>query len=288
MNAKRVGGVGGVRATIVPLVALVALVAAAADIAAVPDGVAGADLVGVFAREVDRRLDVPAGEQEAYLRRLEGGLEAAGVAQLPAQYVFLVDRSAMVQAGFLFWRSPSASWEFIGAMPVSTGRPGSFEHFLTPIGVFEHTLANPDFRSEGTLNKNGIRGYGRRGMRVFDFGWVTGERGWGRGGTSPMRLQLHATDPDLLEPRLGRRESKGCIRVPASLNEFLDRRGVLDAEYLRAAERGERLWVLRPDREPTRWPGKYLVIIESERTARPDWARPGPARLARAGAQEGC
>ena len=44
------------------------------------------------------------------------------------------------------------------------------------------------------------------------FGWVIAERGWGAGGMSPMRLQMHATDPDRLEPRLGRAESKGWIR----------------------------------------------------------------------------
>ena len=43
----------------------------------------------------------------------------------------------------------------------------------------KHSLANMDFRAEGTFNDNGIRGYGRKGMRVFDFGWVVSERGWG-------------------------------------------------------------------------------------------------------------
>ena len=46
-----------------------------------------------------------------------------------------------------------------------------------------------------------------------------------------MRLQMHATDRDRLEPRLGRRESKGCIRIPASLSVWFDRYGVLDAAY---------------------------------------------------------
>jgi hypothetical protein len=36
--------------------------------------------------------------------------------------------------------------------------------------VFEHTLDNPDFRAEGTVNEFGIRGYGTKGMRIFDFG----------------------------------------------------------------------------------------------------------------------
>ena len=67
-------------------------------------------------------------------------------------------------------------------------------------------------RARGT--SLGIRGYGVKGMRVFDFGWVTGERTWGDGGLSPMRLQLHSTDPDVLEPRLGflhRRDAFACL-----------------------------------------------------------------------------
>jgi len=32
-------------------------------------------------------------------------------------------------------------------------------------------LANMDYRAEGTLNKLGLRALGRKGMRVYDFGW---------------------------------------------------------------------------------------------------------------------
>ena len=50
-----------------------------------------------------------------------------------------------------------------------------------------------------------------------------GERGWGAGGKSIMRLQMHVTDPDVLERRLGERASNGCIRISATLNRFIDR-----------------------------------------------------------------
>ena len=53
-------------------------------------------------------------------------------------------------------------------------------------------------------------------------------KGGANGAMSVMRLQMHATDPDHLEQRLGTAQSKGCIRIPASLNEFIDRHGVLD------------------------------------------------------------
>jgi hypothetical protein len=154
---------------------------------------------------------------------------------------------------------------------VSTGRPGTYDHFVTPLGVFEHTPHNLDFRAEGTMNEFGIRGYGARGMRIYDFGWAQGERGWGGGGTSQMRLQMHATDPDKLEPILGIRHSKGCIRIPAALNEFFDEYGILDADYEALAAAGQSLWVLTPQRAPTSWAGRYLVVINSERKTRPAW-----------------
>src|SRR6202012_3083134 len=147
------------------------------------------------------------------------------------QYVVIVDRNPLVQALMIYWMAADHSFHFIGASPVSTGLPGRFEHFKTPLGVFEHTTDNPDFRAEGTRNGLGIMGYGRKGMRIFDFGWQQGERGWGKGGVSPMRLQMHATDPGILEPRLGTAQSKGCIRIPASLNEFIDHPGILDGDY---------------------------------------------------------
>jgi hypothetical protein len=142
--------------------------------------------------------------------------------------------------------------------------------------VFAHTLENPDFRAEGTYNENGIRGYGVQGMRVFDFGWQTAARGWGDGHASAMRLQMHATDPDVLEPLLGQARSKGCIRIPASVNRLLDHFGVLDADYERALAQGQALWMLAPDREPTPWSGRYLVVVQTERLARPAWAATRP------------
>ena len=100
-------------------------------------------------------------------------------------------------------------------------------------------------------------------MRVYDFGWVLAERGWGAGGRSLMRLQMHATDPARLEPLLGRPASKGCIRIPASLNTFIDHHGVLDRAYLEAQAAGRPQWILQPQREPVPWPGRFLVVVDS-------------------------
>jgi len=232
-----------------------------------------------FADQVNKRLDVPASEQRIYAGYLESAMLAAGHADLPPQYVVLVDRSPVIQAAFIYWRSPTGQWHMIGASPVSTGLPGAFDHFVTPLGVFEHTTANMDFRAEGTRNDLGVRGYGVRGMRVFDFGWIMADRGWGPPGRSVMRLQMHATDPDLLEPRLGLPRSKGCIRIPASLNIFIDHYGLLDSDYERAFNEGQHLWVLPANRLASPWPGKYLIVIDSMSSSRPQWARKYPPSL---------
>lgn len=241
-----------------------------------PSVASPSELAAMFVREVNMRLNVESDERSEYARRLKEALTHANLSNLAPQYFILVDRSPVVQAAFIYWRSPNDDWNFIGATPVSTGRPGAFDYFLTPLGVFDHTLANMDFRAEGTRNKLGVRGYGVKGMRVFDFGWVLGERGWGPPGKSNMRLQMHATDPDLLEPRLGVAHSKGCIRIPATLNVFIDRYGLLDAEYERRVSEGAHLWVLRADRIPTPTPGRYLVVVDSARTSRPAWS-PSPS-----------
>jgi hypothetical protein len=247
--------------------------AAAPNVTTTPLGLGtGAELALVFAKEVVPRLNVPGEEQGTYARLLRAALLDANVVLQTAQYLLLVDRSPKVQAAFVLWDDGEGRLFFVGGSPVSTGRPGAYEHFRTPLGVFSHSIENLDFRAEGTPNEFGVRGYGVKGLRVFDFGWVVGERTWGRGGQSPMRLQMHATDPGLLEPRLGSAASSGCIRIAASLNQFVDKYGLLDADYEAAMERGVQFWVLRQDRTPTPWSGRYLVVVESERTRRPAWA----------------
>ena len=234
----------------------------------------GVGLAAAYHVEVDRRLEVPDAEFVGYGRLAESALAEAGVVLRGPQYLVVVDRHPYVQALFLLRRSASGEWSGIGSSPVSTGMPGSFDHFETPLGVFAHSLANPDFRAEGTLNVNGIRGYGVKGMRVFDFGWQRVPKGWGDGKVIEMRLQMHATDPDTLEQRLGSAQSKGCIRIPATLNTFLDRRSILDADYLQSVREGRQLWVLRSDRQPVPEAGRYLVVVESAREDRPSWSPP--------------
>ncbi|WP_246278879.1 L,D-transpeptidase [Paraburkholderia ultramafica] len=265
-----------------PPAAVNASALAAPDAAGVVDPRRAFLLRDVFARDVARRLKVPAAEQRAYADRLKAALGANVLGNLSGEYVALVDRNANVQALLIYFRAtPADNWQMIGASPVATGRPGEFDHFITPLGVFEHTPANMDFRSEGTQNENHIRGYGKRDMRIFDLGWAQGERGWGKGGMSQMRFQMHATDPDRLEPLLGIRHSKGCVRIPASLNAFLDHYGILDAEYAALVDSGQSLWVLKSDRQIVPWAGRYIVVVDSARKGRPAWA-PAPGSKVRA------
>lgn len=225
-----------------------------------------------FERTVDHRLDVPPVNQQQYFELLKLSLLQGEITDTAAQAFVLVDRNPNVQAAFLVVKTVDSDWFWLGATAVSTGKVGTFEHFTTPLGVFAHSLDNPDFRAEGTLNKNRIRGYGAKGRRIFDFGWQLAERGWGRGGISPMRLQMHATDPTVLEPRLGRVESEGCIRIPGTLNAFIDNHGVLDADYETALANGEKLWVIKPGRQLVPWPGRYMVIVDSQSIERPAWS----------------
>jgi hypothetical protein len=236
--------------------------------ATVKDGPLSAE----FQREVLPRLTLPPSEVAAYAVRLQGALDAARIALEPPQFIALVDRNPNVQALLLFWGPATHGWEYVGAAPVSTGLPGRYEHFTTPLGVFDHSMANPDFRAEGTKNKLGFRGYGRKGMRVYDFGWVQAPRGWGSGAMGTLRLQMHATDPELAAQKLGTAQSEGCVRIPATLNAFIDLHGLLDEDYDRQSASGVHLWVLRPDRMPSRTPGRYLVVVDSNLQQRPDWS----------------
>lgn len=226
----------------------------------------GTSLTPAFQREVELQFDVPPQYLPRYAQLLEAALASAGIPITSSQYVVMVDRNPDVQAVLVYWLDAQASSDrlhFIGASPASTGKPGKFDHFITPLGVFAHTLDNKDYRAEGTYNILGLRALGTKSMRVYDFGWTLGERGWGRGGISQMRLLMHTTDPDRLEQQLGKAMSKGCIRIPATLNSFIDRYGLLDADYEQAMAKGKKFWVIRPDRSPTPWSGRYLVVVDS-------------------------
>ena len=200
-------------------------------------------------------------EQVALATGADGGLRIDR-----PQLVVIVDRNeAVEELAVLLVRPGDAAWEVLGGVKVSTGQPGRFDHYITPTGVFLHTADILDYRAEGTFNENGIRGLGVKGMRVWDFGWQWATKGWRPDGErGQIRLEMHATDPDVLAQRIGRAASQGCIRIPDAMNRFLDRHGVLDVDYEHAALDDIRYRaLLLADRHPTPLAGDAMVVVDS-------------------------
>ena len=224
-------------------------------------------------REVPRLVArTPAGDA-AWIALARAEAATAGLTTDRPQLLVVVDRNPRVQGLAVVMAAPDGNWKVVGATRVSTGSTGRFDHYVTPRGVFHVTGAILGFRAEGTLNENGIRGLGAKGMRVWDFGWQRARKGWqeavGKPDSTPIRLMMHATDPDKLEQRIGQPASQGCIRIPTVLNRFLDLHGVLDAEYERAAASDIRFRaLLLRARTPSTLAGNTLVVVDSA-------ARPG-------------
>ncbi|MFZ6777606.1 L,D-transpeptidase [Undibacterium sp. Ji83W] len=229
-------------------------------------------LKDIYTSTVVQQVQPPPEDLQLYVDQMTVALASTSISNLSSQYIMLVDRNPKVQVAMLFWLDQEGQYQFIGASPVSTGRSPGFEHFETPTGVYTHSLANLDYRAEGSKNSKGIRGYGAKGRRVFDFGWQKAKKGWGDKIIADMRLQMHATDPGILESRLGTVQSKGCVRIPGTLNFLLDRYSVLDADYIQGLAEGKKFWVLDKNREDNPWAGRYMVIVDSGKEQKPEWA----------------
>ena len=181
------------------------------------------------------------------------------------QVILVVDRSPAVQR---LWTvaafADDTPWLVAGQVRVSTGKPGRKEHFRTPVGVFENSPAVLGYRAQGTYNENHILGNGTRGMRVWDFGWQTTDDWRTPGAVMSIRLEMHATDPTALEPRLGRVDSEGCIRIPSKFNSYLDQHGLIDAELRDAAQTDRRFAALLPkDATPSPIAGHLVVVVDT-------------------------
>ncbi len=248
-------------------------------------GPAAASLRDAMAREVPGLLRLVPGRPQQIEARARAMLAATNTTLDGPQLVIVVDRAPAVQTLALMMAQPGAPWTLIGAAHVSTGQANRKDYYITPVGVFAHTASILDFRAQGTYNEHHVRGLGLAGMRVWDFGWQWALKGWhtdGAGGD--IRLQMHATDPVLLERRLGRPASEGCVRVSSAMNRFLDGHGVLDADIERAAVDDPRYRaLLRPDRTPSALAGRLLIVIDDRdpmdepptQASRPaDWPAP--------------
>lgn len=143
---------------------------------------------------------------------------------------------------------------------ISSGNGKRKGFFITPTGVFKNSPDFIGYRALGTKNVKGWRGLGAKGSRVWDFGW---QKTIKNGREREIRFLVHATDPIFGEKRLGKIDSKGCIRISGKLNQFLDHYGLLDREYEAQKDNKRFSWVLNPKREPVLFAGQYLLVGDS-------------------------
>lgn len=204
------------------------------------------DLAQRYQSRVDRLLQLP--ENEAYIYAGLAETEFAGFreAAVGPQYVLVVDSCPVVQAAFLYWRLLPGRYELIGASPASTGNPEQAGCLATPQGVFPQA---------------GMSEYRRLlASRIYDFGVHRTRKP--AGGFTSLRLQARAAT-GRSGTLLGKVQSDGCVLLPPSLVAFLDEYGVLDASRTNA---------VTPAGEALPFAGRYMVVIDSERDERPDWA----------------
>ncbi|WP_408870806.1 L,D-transpeptidase [Gluconacetobacter takamatsuzukensis] len=217
-------------------------------------------------REVPHFQRVSPGDAARWIALARAQLARAHVTIDRAQVLMVVDRNPRVQrVCFVLALPDDDDWLVLGGTRVSTGQAGRKYYYVTPTGVFINSPDRLGYRAEGTRNEHGIRGLGARGMRVWDMGWQWAVKGWRPDREQgQIRLEIHATDPDFLEARLGRPASEGCVRIPAALNRFMDRHGLLDAQYERAASYDGRFRALLPkDRMPSPIAGDAMVVVDS-------------------------
>jgi len=238
-------------------------------------------IAGILAAEVPHALALNAERQEDLIALARKMAADDNLIIRRPQLVLVVDRAVRGQTLSLVLAQPGGSWEILGSRSVSTGKPGRKEHFKTPVGVLLNDGSELGYRAEGTYNQNHIRGLGVKGMRVWDFGWQESDDWRTPGATMPVRVEMHATDPSVLAQRLGSADSEGCIRIPAALNLFLDRHGIIDAdiERLAAQDAGYRALLSR-QLSPTPLAGDAVIVVDSSQP----WAKPyPPATLALSG-----
>ncbi len=176
-----------------------------------------------------------------------------------SQYFLLVDRNPDTQIiSLAFLNIEEKEVVILGSGKTSTGNPLRNGYYETPIGVFLNTPSNMSYRALGTRNSKGWRGFGVKGSRVWDLGWQKSKNV--KNPDINIRMLIHATDPDAGEKRLGTRDSKGCIRLSAKFNYFLDHHGILDAEF----EKNEKKkYILPKDREKVVYAGNLIVVVDS-------------------------
>lgn len=189
------------------------------------------DLAELFRKEVEHRLEVPRQEAMLYGSITEVQLPDPWQAGQPPQYLLAIDKNPNIQVAFLYWRLMPGHYQLVGASPASTGSMPVNE---TPDGVFERVTNRPS-ELEFTSRRHSF---------------VAGRLQQGE-----VRLCARAAEGGSID-WLGTPSSDGCVLLPPSLLSFLERHGVLDAD----------------NPSPTLpYPGRLMVVVDSERADRPDW-----------------
>lgn len=220
----------------------------------------------LFQKEVPAAFTPSSSQKDTWLILARQQASLSGYVVQTPQAVVIADRNPTVQRACIVVARPNTpEWTIIGCTRISTGTIGRKHHYITPVGIFTNTADRLGYRAQGTKNENGIMGNGTKGMRVWDFGWQVAEKGWlPSREQGPIRLEMHATDPVFLERQLGHMASAGCIRIPAALNIYIDKNGLLDAEYERKAATDKRFRaLLRTDRTPSQLAGMAVIVVDS-------------------------
>lgn len=204
------------------------------------------DLAQRYRTRVEGSLAVPQSDARIYASLAELELASRPGLMLRPQYLLVVDSCPFVQTAFLFFRLLPGRYELVGAAPASTGDPVRPGCVATPCGVFPQA-GHPD---------------GELAARVYDFGLQRSRRPGARG-FLPVHLQAHAAQGRSRE-LLGSVQSDGRVLLPPTLVAFLDEYGILDAGRVPART---------PAGEDLPFAGRYLVVLDSEQDARPDWTR---------------
>ena len=114
-------------------------------------GAAAAQLRASLAAEVPHLVPQTPESSLRWVVLARAQLAAAHAEILRPQLIVVVDRATRVQELALLVAQPDGPFAVIGAVHVSTGQAGRFDHYVTPTGVYRHTDAILDYRAAGNL-----------------------------------------------------------------------------------------------------------------------------------------
>ena len=224
------------------------------------------ELAQRYREQVDLRLSLPAEEVRRYGAAAEEELIDYDEVLRAPQYLLVVDSNPNVQAAFLFWRLMAGHYQLIGASPVSTAGPVQVSRLESPQGLFD--------QAHHAAAARAVAATPRGGLRIYDFSSRRARVAADSAGRSNLRLQARAADRQSAR-FLGSARSDGSILLPATLIAFLDEFGVLDAGAAGTVPTAE-------GRPRLPYPGRFMLVIDSERDDRPEWSPSPEAALATA------